>query len=102
MMLNYLKTGVQFAGAIGNFQGLPNAATRMDAGENCHRTTCCAKTRPGYAAILVTREAMQLYDAISCNDQANIGLFLHRELVPVPRFTSAGYSRERYGSLSEG
>ncbi|WP_456813916.1 hypothetical protein [Bradyrhizobium sp. USDA 4529] len=100
MTLNYLKTHVQFGGAIGNYQRLPNAA-EMDAGQNCGRTFCRAKTRPAYAAILVAREAMQQYDAVGYNNQADIGLFLHGELVLVPRYASVGNSRERHGSLSE-
>jgi alkylation response protein AidB-like acyl-CoA dehydrogenase len=118
--LDYLRTRVQFGQPIGNFQalqyravdleieiGLTRAALRdavsaMDAGEDCRRIISRAKARAADAAMLVTRQAVQLHGAIGYTDEADIGLFLRRAMVLAPRYGSAGYHRRRYASLSGG
>lgn len=118
--LDYLKTRVQFGQPIGHFQalqhravdleieiGLTRAALRdavaaFDSGEDCRRIVSRAKARAADAAMLVTRQAVQLHGAIGYTEEADIGLFLRRAMVLAPRYGSAGFHRKRYGSLTEG
>ena len=118
--LDYLKTRVQFGQPIGNFQalqhravdleieiGLTRAALRdavaaLDAEEDCRRIVSRAKARAADAAMLVTRQAVQLHGAIGYTDEADIGLFLRRAMILAPRYGNAAFHRKRYGCLTEG
>ena len=118
--LDYLKTRVQFGQPIGHFQALQHKAVDLeieigltravlrdaieafDAGDDCRRITSRAKARAADAAMLVTRQAVQFHGAIGYTDEADIGLFLRRAMVLAPRYGSAGFHRQRYGSLTEG
>lgn len=118
--LDYLKTRVQFGQPIGHFQALQHRAVDLeieigltravlrdaveafDSGEDCRRIVSRAKARAADAAMLVTRQAVQLHGAIGYTEEADIGLFLRRAMVLAPRYGSAGFHRHRYASLSEG
>ncbi|PTW62618.1 alkylation response protein AidB-like acyl-CoA dehydrogenase [Breoghania corrubedonensis] len=118
--LDYLKTRVQFGQPIGNFQVLQHravdleietgitravlrdAAAAFDAGEDCRRIVSRAKARASDAAMLITRQAVQMHGAIGYTEEADIGLFLRRAMVLAPRFGTAHVHRRRYHSLSEG
>ncbi|MBP1847247.1 alkylation response protein AidB-like acyl-CoA dehydrogenase [Rhizobium petrolearium] len=118
--LDYLKTRVQFGQPIGHFQALQHRAVDMeieigltravlrdaveafDSGDDCRRIVSRAKARAADAAMLVTRQAVQLHGAIGYTEEADIGLFLRRAMVLAPRYGSAGFHRQRYGGLTEG
>ncbi len=115
--LDYLKTRVQFGQPIGHFQALQHravdlqieigltravlrdAVAAMDAGEDCRRMVSRCKARAADAAMLVTRQAVQMHGAIGYTDEADIGLFLRRAMVLAPRNGSAASHRQRYASL---
>ena len=123
LTLDYLKTRVQFGQPIGNFQALQHRAVDLeieigitravlrdaaaafdigaafDAGADCRRIVSRAKARAADAAMLVTRQAVQLHGAIGYTEEADIGLFLRRAMVLAPRYGTAGFHRRRYREL---
>ena len=117
LSLDYLKTRVQFGKPIGSFQALQHRAVDLhihkelaDAvleqvlgtlGESPDAATRAAlasrlKARCSDAALLITREAIQLHGAIGFTDECDIGLYLKRALVLSAWLGSATQHRRRY------
>ena len=116
--LDYLKTRTQFGQAIGSFQALQHRAVdlfiqKVIAGsvldetlqgfdrENSdavrHHLSCRAKYRANEAALLISREAVQMHGGMGYTEECNVGLFLNRALVLVSRLGTSTYHAERFG-----
>lgn len=119
--LDYLKTRQQFGRPIGSFQVLQHRAVELkvqievtravvrdacraiDAGNAAAGAAVSrAVSRAGDAAMLVTRQAIQLHGAIGYTDEADIGLFLRKTLTLVNRYGSPGAHRARHAALTGG
>lgn len=116
--LDYLKTRRQFGRPIGSFQVLQHravdlklqieitravlrdACAAMDDGRNVAAAVSRLKARAGDAAMLVTRQAIQLHGAIGYTDEADIGLFLRKALTIGNRYGSPGWHRARHAELT--
>jgi alkylation response protein AidB-like acyl-CoA dehydrogenase len=119
LTLDYLKTRQQFGRAIGSFQALQHravdlqvqialtrasiaAAARLldaDAGLAARRAAVSrAKARASEAAMLVTREAVQLHGAIGYTDEYDVGLFLRRAMVLANLYGGAALHRARHAA----
>ncbi len=117
---DYLGVRRQFGREIGSFQSLQHrmvdlklqielaraivgeAATALDArapAARVKRLVSTAKVRAAEAAMLVTRQAIQLHGGIGYTDEADIGLFLRRAMVLLNRHGSLAFHRERYVDL---
>lgn len=117
MTLDYLKTRQQFGRPIGSFQALQHravdlamqialtrasveaAAAKLDQGATGDRRRAAvsqAKARASEAALLVTREAVQLHGAIGYTDEYDVGLFLRKAMTLANQFGSAALHRRRY------
>jgi 3-oxochol-4-en-24-oyl-CoA dehydrogenase len=116
--LDYLKTRTQFGQAIGSFQALQHRAVdlfiqKIIAGsvldealqnfdqENSdavrHHLSCRAKYRANEAALLISREAVQMHGGMGYTEECNVGLFLNRALVMASRLGTSSYHAERFG-----
>ena len=116
--LDYLKTRTQFGQPIGSFQALQHRAVdlfiqKVIAGsvldetlqgfdrENSeavrHHLSCRAKYRANEAALLISREAVQMHGGMGYTEECNVGLFLNRALVLVSRLGTSTYHAERFG-----
>ena len=116
--LDYLKTRTQFGQPIGSFQALQHRAVdlfiqKVIAGsvldetlqgfdrENSeavrHHLSCRAKYRANEAALLISREAVQMHGGMGYTEECNVGLFLNRALVMVSRLGTSSYHAERFG-----
>lgn len=116
----YLGVRRQFGREIGSFQSLQHrmvdlklqielaraivgeAARALDAGApaaRVQRLVSTAKVRSADAAMLVTRQAIQLHGGIGYTDEADIGLFLRRAMVLLNRHGSLAFHRQRYIDL---
>jgi alkylation response protein AidB-like acyl-CoA dehydrogenase len=118
---DYLKERQQFGKAIGSFQALQHrmvdlhiqieltrasvwsAANALDA--NVARDTRLlavsrAKARASDAAMLVTRQAIQLHGAIGYTDEYDAGLYLRKALVLANFYGSAAQHRTRFARIS--
>ena len=116
--LDYLRTRTQFGQAIGSFQALQHRAVdlfiqKVIAGsvldetlqgfyrENSdtvrHHLSCRAKYRANEAALLISREAVQMHGGMGYTEECNVGLFLNRALVLVSRLGTSTYHAERFG-----
>jgi alkylation response protein AidB-like acyl-CoA dehydrogenase len=116
--LDYLKTRTQFGQPIGSFQALQHRAVdlfiqKVIAGsvldetlqgfdrENSeavrHHLSCRAKYRANEAALLISREAVQMHGGMGYTEECNVGLFLNRALVMVSRLGTSTYHAERFG-----
>lgn len=116
----YLGVRRQFGREIGSFQSLQHrmvdlklqielaraivgeAANALDAGApaaRVQRLVSTAKVRAADAAMLVTRQAIQLHGGIGYTDEADIGLFLRRAMVLLNRHGSLAFHRQRYIDL---
>lgn len=116
----YLGVRRQFGREIGSFQSLQHrmvdlklqielaraivgeAASALDAGApatRVQRLVSTAKVRAADAAMLVTRQAIQLHGGIGYTDEADIGLFLRRAMVLLNRHGSLAFHRQRYIDL---
>ena len=121
--LKYLNTRQQFGRAIGSFQALQHRAVdqalqrelaaavvseALVGMPNCEEPierallASRAKYRAARAAILITREAVQMHGAIGFTDECDIGLFLNRALNVVAAFGNAGWHGRRIAELSSG
>jgi len=115
--LDYLRTRRQFGRLIGSFQALQHraadlqvqialtrasvesAATAIDAGlmgAPLRAAVSRAKARASDAALLVTRQAIQLHGGIGYTDEHDIGLFLRRAMVLANLHGSAASHRRRF------
>lgn len=118
--LDYLRTRVQFDHPIGSFQALQHRAVDLyiqktlsavalefairvfdtpssfaDRAASASR----AKSRCSDAALLITRQAIQMHGAIGFTDECDIGLYLKRALVLAAWLGNATSHRKRYAEL---
>jgi alkylation response protein AidB-like acyl-CoA dehydrogenase len=121
MTLDYLRTRKQFGRAIGSFQALQHraadlqvqialtrasvesAAAALDAGATgaARRAAVSrAKARASDAAMLVTRQAIQLHGGIGYTDEYDVGLYLRKVMVLANSFGSAAAHRTRFATDS--
>lgn len=117
----YVKQRVQFGRPIGSFQALQhrivdlwtqmelarsallNAAALFDSSEDAASravAVSAAKARCSDAALLVTRQAIQLHGGIGYTDEADIGLFLKRALVLSAWLGNAKAMRDRFAAVA--
>ncbi len=121
LTLDYLRTREQFGRKIGSFQALQHraadlhlqieltrasidaAAATLDAGASATVAACAvsrAKARAAEAALLVTRQAIQLHGGIAYTDEYDAGLFLRKAMVLANLHGSAALHRARYARLA--
>ena len=114
---DYIITRSQFGQAIGSFQvvqhrmadlymqvelagaSIRHAAELIDGGlERAvrRRAVSRAKARASEAAMLVTKQGVQLHGGMGFADEADIGLFLRKALTLANLYGSPEYHRERY------
>lgn len=119
--LDYLKTRQQFGRPIGSFQALQHraadlkiqvaltrasvesAAAAIDAGATgpqAQATISRAKARASDAAMLVTRQAIQLHGGIGYTDEADPGLYLRKTMVLANLYGAASLHRARYAATA--
>jgi len=119
--LDFLGTRQQFGRPIGSFQVLQHraadlkiqlelarasvahAASVCDAGAAASQREAAvslAKARASDAALLITRQAIQLHGGIGYTDEADIGLFLRRAMVLAASFGTATAHRRRYAAAA--
>jgi alkylation response protein AidB-like acyl-CoA dehydrogenase len=117
MTLDYLKTRQQFGRIIGSFQALQHraadlamqtaltrasiesAAAILDegaTGDARQAAVSRAKARASEAAILVTRQCIQLHGGIGYTDQYDVGLYLRKAMVMAGQFGGAALHRRRF------
>lgn len=119
LTLDYLRTRQQFGRPIGSFQALQhraadlkiqvaltrasveNAAALWDAGDSGRVAAVSrAKARASDAAMLVCRQAIQLFGGIGYTDEADPGLFLRKAMVLMNLYGSAALHRARFARLT--
>jgi alkylation response protein AidB-like acyl-CoA dehydrogenase len=121
MTLDYLKTRQQFGKIIGTYQALQHraadlamqialtrasvesAAAALDggaAGDARHAAVSRAKARAAEAALLVTRQCIQLHGGIGYTDQYDVGLYLRKAMVLANQFGGAALHRRRFMAMS--
>jgi alkylation response protein AidB-like acyl-CoA dehydrogenase len=119
--LDYLGTRQQFGKPIGSFQVLQHRAAdlkiqlELARAAVSHAAGVCdadapapqraaaaslAKARAADAAMLITRQAIQLHGGIGYTDEADIGLFLRRAMVLAASFGTATAHRRRYAAAA--
>jgi alkylation response protein AidB-like acyl-CoA dehydrogenase len=119
--LDYLGTRQQFGKPIGSFQVLQHRAAdlkiqlELARAAVSHAASVCdadapaaqraaaaslAKARASDAAMLITRQAIQLHGGIGYTDEADIGLFLRRAMVLAASFGTATAHRRRYAAAA--
>lgn len=119
--LDYLGTRQQFGKPIGSFQVLQHRAADLkiqlelaraavshaaglcDSGATAGQRAAAvslAKARASDAAMLITRQAIQLHGGIGYTDEADIGLFLRRAMVLSASFGTATAHRRRYAAAA--
>jgi alkylation response protein AidB-like acyl-CoA dehydrogenase len=121
MTLGYLRTRQQFGRPIGSFQALQHRAVDLriqlgltrasveaaaatldtlqpDATAPRRAAVSRAKARASEAAMLVTREAVQMHGAIGYTDEYDVGLFLRKAMVLANRYGSAALHRRRFAA----
>jgi alkylation response protein AidB-like acyl-CoA dehydrogenase len=117
LALEYLGIRKQFGRLLGSFQvlqhravdlhlqrvlsraSLDSAAALYDAGAPARETRAAvsrAKARAADAALLITRQAVQLHGAIGYTDEHDVGLYLRKAMVLNNQFGSANAHRNRY------
>lgn len=120
LTLDYLRTRKQFGRAIGTFQALQhkavdlkiqialtrasirNAAATIDSAAPIGQLRAAvsrAKARAAEAAMLVTRQAVQLHGAIGYTDEADIGLYLRKAMVLANLNGGPAVHRARFDAL---
>ena len=121
LTLDYMRTRKQFGRPIGSFQALQHraadlklqialsrasieaAAATLDAGAALPARRVAvsrAKARAADAAMLVTRQSIQLHGGIGYTDEYDAGLYLRRAMVLANSFGSARLHRARFAALS--
>jgi alkylation response protein AidB-like acyl-CoA dehydrogenase len=119
--LDYLKTRQQFGRLIGSFQVLQHraadlkiqialtrasvaaAAITMDESKDLalrRAAVSRAKARASEAAMLVTRQAIQLHGGIGYTDEYDIGLFLRKAMVLANLYGSPALHRARFAAVA--
>jgi alkylation response protein AidB-like acyl-CoA dehydrogenase len=118
LTLEFLRTRQQFGKFIGSFQALQHraadlklqialtrasitsAAKILDGPDSApparHAAVAAAKVRASEAAMLVTRQAIQLHGGIGYTDEADIGLYLRKAMTLANQFGSANVHRRRF------
>jgi alkylation response protein AidB-like acyl-CoA dehydrogenase len=120
--LDYLKTRQQFGRLIGSFQALQHravdlqiqvsltrasieaAAATLDAGAPAalrQSVVSRAKARASEAAMLVTKQCIQLHGGIGYTDAADVGLFLRKAMVLSSLFGPAALHRARFAAVTQ-
>jgi alkylation response protein AidB-like acyl-CoA dehydrogenase len=120
LTLDYLKTRLQFGKPIGSFQALQHRAADLKLQLELTRASVAsaaatwdrggplpvrqaavsrAKARAATAAMLVTRQAIQLHGGIGYTDEYDVGLFLRKAMVLSNAYGSAAAHRARYARL---
>jgi len=115
--LDYMKTREQFGHKIGSFQALQHRAADMQVQLALTRAVVKsaavvmdrertqaerqaavsrAKIRASDAAMLVTRDCIQLHGGIGYTDAYDIGLFLRKAMVLAPLYGSQSAHRARF------
>lgn len=114
--VDYLNVRQQFGVKIGSFQALQHrtvdlkqqalltrasiedAAAIMDAGGGpaAKAAASRAKARASDAAMIVTRQAIQLHGGIGYTDEHDIGLFLRKAMVLAPTLGDSAMHRRRF------
>ena len=119
--LDFLRTRQQFGKPIGSFQVLQHkaadlklqleltrasveaAAATVDAGAALavrQAAVSRAKARATTAAMLVTRQAIQLHGGVGYTDEYDVGLYLRRAMVLSNQYGSAAFHRARFARLT--
>jgi 3-oxochol-4-en-24-oyl-CoA dehydrogenase len=118
--LDYLRIRQQFGKPIGSFQALQHRAVNLYIQQELSEVSIKealgalrtesppwsrslaasrAKARSSDAAMLVTREAVQMHGAIGFTDNHDIGLYLKRALVQSAWLGNAAQQRRRYAAV---
>jgi alkylation response protein AidB-like acyl-CoA dehydrogenase len=116
----HLRTRIQFGKPIGSFQALQHrmvdlqmeaeltrasiddAALRYSTAPDTPAAEAAvsrAKARASTAALLVTRQAIQLHGGIGFTDEHDISLFLRKAMVVAPQFGSTALHRARFAQI---
>ena len=119
--LAYMKTRQQFGRAIGSFQALQHraadlkiqvaltrasveaAAVTLDTSQHPalrQAAVSRAKARASDAAMLVTKQCIQLHGGIGYTDEYDVGLFLRKAMVLSNLHGSAATHRARYAAVA--
>ena len=115
--LEYLKTRVQFGKAIGSFQALQHRAvdlyiqqelstavlgdclTALDSEPDAKTRSAAAsrvKARCTDAALLITRQAIQMHGAIGFTEDCDVGLYVKRAMTLAAWLGNGNAHRRRY------
>jgi alkylation response protein AidB-like acyl-CoA dehydrogenase len=121
MTLDYLKTRQQFGKLIGSFQALQHravdlqiqvaltrasveaAAVTLDNGASPalrQAVVSRAKARASEAAMIVTKQCIQLHGGIGYTDAYDVGLFLRKAMVLGSLYGPAALHRARFAAVS--
>ncbi len=117
MTLDYLKTRVQFGKAIGSFQALQHRAVDLyiqqelsgavlddclavldEEPDDKKRSAAAsrAKARCTDAALLITRQAIQMHGAIGFTEDCDVGLYVKRAMTLAAWLGNGNAHRRRY------
>jgi alkylation response protein AidB-like acyl-CoA dehydrogenase len=120
LTLEFLRTRKQFGRPIGSFQALQHraadlklqialsrasieaAAATLDAGAPApvrRAVVSRAKARAADAAMLITRQSIQMHGGIGYTDEYDAGLYLRRAMVLANSFGSSKLHRTRYAAM---
>ncbi len=121
MTLDYMKTRQQFGRTIGSFQALQHRAVDLKIQVSLTRASVeaaavtldtsthpalrqsavsRAKARAAEAAMIVTKQCIQLSGGIGYTDAYDVGLFLRKAMVMAPLFGTAALHRARYAEVT--
>jgi alkylation response protein AidB-like acyl-CoA dehydrogenase len=119
LILDYLRTRVQFGQPIGAFQALQHRAAAMlrelelsrscvaaalaglDAGSEQAPALCSlAKAHVGETLFLVSNELIQMHGGIGMTDVHDAGLYLKRARAAEQAFGGRAYHRDRYARFN--
>ncbi len=121
MTLAYLKTRHQFGRPIGSFQALQHraadlkiqvaltratveaAAVALDTSQHPalrQAAVSRAKARASEAAMLVTKQCIQLHGGIGYTDEYDVGLFLRKAMVLSSLYGTAAVHRARFARVA--
>jgi alkylation response protein AidB-like acyl-CoA dehydrogenase len=127
MTLDYLKTRQQFGKLIGSFQSLQHRAVDLQIQVSLTRASVeaaaatldamasqaggapaalrqaavsRAQARASEAALLVTKQCIQLHGGIGYTDAYDVGLFLRKAMVLAPLYGAAALHRARFAAVS--
>lgn len=121
LTLDHVRQRTQFGKPIGSFQALQHRLVDLWTQQELTRSAVqhairvfeatkdansralaasAAKARASDAALLVTRQAIQLHGGIGYTDEADIGLFLKRALVLAAWLGNGRTQRERIAAMS--